>query len=362
MNLPIVQPSHPRLQEFDAYFDECLRTGQVTNGGKNVLEFEAKLSEYIGVPTICFNNATSALIAMLRAVDVQGRDVICPSLTFAATPQAIVLAGGRPLFCDVDPKTLCLDWVDAERKLTGRTSAILGVDPYGICWQPPKGWGDGHIDILVDSAPAFGSEIDGENMAKRGRAHVFSFHATKVFSTMEGGALCSDDTALIDRAKSIRNFGQNSDGDCEYIGFNGKMMEISAIIGLKQLETFEERLSQRLDSSFRLEEALDGINGVRVITAPKGQSPVWTYRPILIDEDKFGKSRDQVASELHLAGIQVRKYYRACNKLKCFYPPSAILPVSEMIASQVISLPLYDNMSMDECQKISRSLKEIKNS
>jgi dTDP-4-amino-4,6-dideoxygalactose transaminase len=128
------------------------------------------------------------------------------------------------------------------------------------------------------------------------------------------------------------------------------------------LETFEERLSQRLDSSFRLEEALDGIKGVRIITAPKGQSPVWTYRPILIDEDKFGKTRDQVASELHIAGIQVRKYYTACHKLKCFYPPSAILPVSEMIASQVISLPLYDNMSMDECQKISRSLKEIKNS
>jgi len=202
--IPIVRTVHPKLSEIEIEFKVALQTGKVTNNGPYVQEFERCLTEYLGVPTICFNNATSALIAMLRAVDIQGMDVICPSFTFAATPHAIIMAGGRPIFCDISQDTLCLDHEDAERRVTGRTTAIMGVDPYGLCWEPPAFWKDGDIDILIDSAPAFGSDMAGKNPATRGKAQVYSFHATKPFSTMEGGCLCSEDQGLVARAKAIR--------------------------------------------------------------------------------------------------------------------------------------------------------------
>jgi len=356
MTLPIVQPFHPRLADIDTYFDECLRTGQVTNGGKFVQEFEAKLTEYLGVPTICFNNATSALIAMLRAVDIAGMDVVCPSFTFAATPHSIVLAGGRPIFADINEETLCLDPVSAEHSITGRTTAILGVDPYGLCWEPPKGWRDGDIDILIDSAPSFGSLIDGKPSANRGKAQVFSFHATKPFSTMEGGCLCSNDEGLIERAKAIRNFGIGHDGKVEYIGFNGKMTEVCAIVGLKQLETWQDRSISRVNSATALRAALEDIKGIRIPKLQTGHIPIYTYFPILIQQS-FGLPRNIVVKKLHEKGIMVRQYYDPCHLSPAYsgnYPSGYVrLPVTEHVAEQVIALPLYDEMSEAEIKQIA---------
>ena len=364
MTLPIVRPHHPNLADIDVYFDRALQSGKVTNNGEHVREFERKLTEYFGVPTICFNNATSALIAMLRAVDVQGMDVIVPSFTFVATPHSVVMAGGRPIFADIDEKTLCLDPVDVDQRITGRTTAILGVDPYGICWQPPKHWGDGNIDILIDSAPSFGSLIDGEKAATRGRAQVYSFHATKPFSTMEGGCLCSTDTALIDRAKAIRNFGISENGKVEYVGINGKMQEINAIIGLKQLETWSVRLIARTDSATGLRTALEDIKGLRVFDAPENHNPVWTYQPVFIQHN-FGASRDAVVKKLHDRGIMVRTYYEPCHQMPAYMLnpnfPSGHVPlrVTEHVAAQVIALPVYDDMTDDEIKQIASAFKAI---
>lgn len=364
MTLPIVQPSLPRLQEFDAYFDECLRTGHVTNHGKHVHEFEAKLTELLGVQTICFNSATSALIAMLRAIDVVDRDVIVPSFTFAATPHAVMMAGGRPIFADINEETLCLDPPAVERTITGRTTAIMGVDPYGLCWEPPKGWADGgNIDLLIDSAPSFGSGITDANPATRARAQVYSFHATKPFSTMEGGCLCSADTALIDRAKAIRNFGIGSDGTVEQIGMNGKMMEVCAIIGLKQLETWPERILARTDSACGLHLALSEIKGIKTVKCPSNQMPIWTYFPILIKE-KFGVDRDTVVKKLHEKGIMVRTYYEPCHLMPAYkynakYPNHVKLAVTEYVAGQVIALPVYTDMKDEEIREIASAFLSI---
>lgn len=364
MTLPIVRPHHPSLDDIDAYFKTALTEGAVTNNGPYVREFEERLTGLLGVPTICFNNATSALIAMLRTVDVVDRDVVCPSFTFAATPHAIMLAGGRPIFADISEDTLCLDPPAVERTITGRTTAILGVDPYGLCWEPPKGWSEGgSIDVLIDSAPSFGSDMVGVNPATRARAQVYSFHATKPFSTMEGGCLCSSDTALLERAKAIRNFGIGPDGAVEQIGLNGKMMEICAIIGLKQLETWPERKLARTESVANLHDALEEIKGIKTIKCPTNQMPIWTYYPILIKE-KFGVDRDTVIKKLHEKGVMVRKYYEPCHLMPAYkynakYPSHVKLAVTEYVADQVIALPVYDHMSDEEVKQIASALRSI---
>ncbi len=365
MNLPIVRPHHPKLSEFESYFDRALTSGLVTNNSDNVQKFEQELTELLGVETICFNSGMSAMVAMLRAIDVTDMDVVVPSFTFSATPHAVIMAGGRPVFADIDENTLCLDPNAAERAITGRTAAIMGVDAYGLCWQPPKGWSGGrYIDVLIDSAPAFGSEISGENQYTRGKAQIYSFHATKPLSTMEGGCLCSTDSSLIERAKAIRNFGIGPSGNVEQIGFNGKMTEVCAIIGIKQLETWQERKDSRSDSAAKLISGLEEIKGIGVFAPPQGQRPIWAYMPILIRE-KFGVPRDTVIKKLHEKVIMVRKYYEPCHLQPAFqynpkYPSGHIkLAVTEHVAEQVIALPVYDDMKQEEIKAISSALRSI---
>lgn len=356
--LPLVRPTHPTATRLLPQLADILNSGNVTNNGPYVQQFEKSLSALLGVPTLVFSSGMAALIAMLRAVDVHGGSVICPSFTFAATPHAIVMAGADPLFVDIDPATLTLDCGAIVRlgSRTRHTRAILGVDPYGICWAPPN---VSQMPVLIDAAPSFGSEVGGTFAVNRGQAQIFSFHATKPFSTMEGGALCTHDLDLLARAKAIRNFGQGDDGDCRQIGFNGKMLEICAAIGLKQLEDWQHRIPRRVESAIRLRQALVDLDipGLRVQRAPLGQSPVWLYQPVFI-EDGFGMGRDAVMAALALRGIQSRPYYRACHQLAC-YDRGESLPVTERLSAQVIALPVYDAMADDEIGQIATAFKEI---
>jgi dTDP-4-amino-4,6-dideoxy-D-glucose transaminase len=338
---------------------QILNSGQVTNNGPFVQRFEAALTAHLGIPTIVFSSGMAALIAMLRAVDVAGGYVVCPSFTFAATPHAIVMAGGAPLFVDIDPQSLALSG-DALWGLEGHPiKAVLGVDPYGICWRPPENCFV-YTPVLIDAAPSFGSDIGELPPVHRGSAQIFSFHATKPFSTMEGGALCSADPDLLNRARAIRNFGQESNGDCAVVGFNGKMMEVCAAVGLRQLEDWGFRSHARSWSASRLREALRGIEGLRVQETPPGQRPVWTYLPVFIEPD-FGRSRLAVMGALTALGVQPRAYYwPPCHKLTC-YDRGESLPVTERLAEQVISLPVYDNMTGDEIDHIAEAFRKIRN-
>lgn len=329
----------------------------MTNNGQYVRKFEEELTSILGVPTLCFSSGMAALIAMLQASDLEHGEVICPSFTFPATPNAIVLAGAKPVFADINPETLCLDWRDVERQVNHHTVAVLGVDPYGLMWDPPVRWDD-QVDVLIDAAPSFGSTINGDLGASRGRAQIYSFHATKPFSTMEGGALCSADQGLMERARRIRNFGLDDAGNVTEFGFNGKMLEICALIGLKQLETWDFRLQSRIGSAAKLRQALDGIEGLKVYRAPENQQPTWVYQPVFI-EPEFGKSRDEVVQQLRVKGIGVREYYPACHWMPIYGPPRH-LSVATKLALQVISLPVYDFMEDSEIDTIAKAFKEIR--
>jgi dTDP-4-amino-4,6-dideoxyglucose len=355
--LQIVRPVFPDASRFFAAFAEALTSGQVTNNGRWVREFERRLTDYLGVPTLAFCNGQLALMTMLRAAGIDSGEVIVPSFTFAATPHAVRWCGAEPVFADVDPDTLCLDPRDVDSKITPRTVAILGVDAYGICCDYRALTEIGHrlgIRVLCDSAPSFGARVDGRLVGGFGDAQIFSFHATKAFATMEGGCLCSHDEGIIQRARAIRNFGQDADGDCQEPGINGKLSEVCALIGIEQLKTFDEAAERRRYAVRRMRDGLEGIPGLRVGAAPPNQDPIWLYLPVLIDAPAFGIDRDSAATLLENHGLYVRKYYSPpCHHLSAYSAVhSQHLPVTERTAYNVLALPVYNDMTDDECDRI----------
>jgi dTDP-4-amino-4,6-dideoxyglucose len=364
--LNIVRPLFPPIESFQAQFAAALQSGQVTNNGPWVVEFERQLEAYVGVPTLVFSSGQAALMAMVKAAGVQGGEVILPSFTFPGTLHVVTWCGATPVFADIRPdQTFVLDPRDVERKITDRTVAILSVDPYGIAsdYEALDELGAHHgISVLYDSAPAFGTKVSGQSIGGYGDAQIFSFHASKAFNTMEGGCLCSHDGALIERARSIRNFGLIASGDSPLAGMNGKMMEICALIGIEQLKTFDTAAAVRRRSAERIRRGLKMLPGLKVGQAPANQEPIWLYLPVVIENAEFGCNRDQLAERLARENLFVRKYYSPpCHHLSVYASVGTVtLPVTEHAAYNVLALPIYNNMTDGECDGIVEAFVRIR--
>ena len=363
--LQIVRPVFPNVNKFLAPFQAALASGQVTNGGQWVLEFERQLSEYLGVPTLVFCNGQMALMTMLRAVGVERGEVIVPSFTFAATPHAVRWCGAEPVFADIAANgSLCVDPADVERKLTPKTVAILGVDAYGIACDYARlteiGRRNG-LKVIFDSAPSFGTRVGGSLVGGFGDAQMFSFHATKAFTTMEGGCLCTHDAEIFARAKAIRNFGQLPNGDCEEAGINAKLTEVCALIGIEQLKSFEQAALTRRRAVARMREGLSKLPGLTLPSAPHDQDPIWLYLPVFVDEREFGLDRDDVAAALAKENLYVRKYYSPpCHHMRAYAASGDVsLPRSEASAYSVLALPVYNDMTEHECDGIAQAFLEV---
>jgi dTDP-4-amino-4,6-dideoxy-D-glucose transaminase len=363
--LQIVRPVFPDVRKFLAPFQAALASGQVTNGGHWVLEFERQLSEYLGVPTLVFCNGQMALMTMLRAAGVERGEVIVPSFTFAATPHAVRWCGAEPVFAEITANgSLCLDPGDIERKITPKTVAILGVDAYGIACDYTRLTEIGRrsgLKVIFDSAPSFGTRVGGSLVGGFGDAQIFSFHATKAFTTMEGGCLCTHDPEIFARASAIRNFGQLADGDCEEAGINAKLTEVCALIGIEQLKSFEQAALTRRRAVARMREGLSKVSGLTVASAPRNQDPIWLYLPVFVDEREFGLDRDDLAAALTKENLYVRKYYSPpCHRMRAYaVSPDVSLPLSEASACSVLALPVYNDMTEDECDGIVQAFLEV---
>ncbi|WP_271597033.1 DegT/DnrJ/EryC1/StrS family aminotransferase [Bradyrhizobium sp. CCBAU 45384] len=361
--LHIVRPRFPRTEQFLAAFETALETGQVTNNSRWVVEFEKRLSEYLGVPTLVFCNGQIGMMAMLRAAGITGGEVIVPSFTFSATPHAIKWVGAEPVFADIlDDQTMRLDPDDVERRITDRTVAILAVDAYGIPsdYASLAGIAGRHkLKFLVDSAPSFGTRINGQLVGGCADAQMFSFHATKAFATMEGGCVCSHDAELLVRVKAMRNFGQVDGADCHEPGLNGKMLEIAALIGLEQLKTFEQAIATRRHAVERMRTGLCKIPGLRVGQEPAGAQTNWLYLPVVVDAREFGLGRDALASALETHNVFVRKYYSPpCHHMTAYTTQREVsLPVTERVAYNVIALPVYNDMTDEECDLVVSAIR-----
>jgi dTDP-4-amino-4,6-dideoxygalactose transaminase len=344
-------------------FAKALEAGQVTNNSRWVVEFETCLSEYLGVPTLVFCNGQIGMLAMLRAAGITGGEVIVPSFTFSATPHAVRWVGAEPVFADIlDDLTMRVDPSDVERRITDRTVAILAVDAYGVASDYASLAhiaGRHKLKFLVDSAPSFGTRIDGQLVGGFADAQMFSFHATKAFSTMEGGCVCSHDPELLARVKAIRNFGQVDDADCHEAGLNGKMLEISAIIGLEQLKTFEQTIATRRHAVERMRVGLSQIPGLLVGQEPAGVHANWLYLPVVVDANEFGLDREALASALEKYNVFVRKYYSPpCHHMTAYNAQKEVkLDVTERIAYSVLALPVYNDMTDEECDLIVAAIR-----
>lgn len=362
--LPIVRPRFPKLAEFADEFDQALATGAVTNQGPQAVALEAELTEYLGVPTLVFSSGQAALMAMLAASDVAGKEVIVPSFTFCATPHAVVWAGGRPVFADIDPKTLTLDPDEVQRRITPSTVAILGVCVYGIACDYAAladVAGRHGLRLFYDSAPAFGTRVEGRPIGGFGDAQIFSFHATKAFCTMEGGALSTNDTELLTKAEALRNFGQRNGRAWGAAGFNGKMPEVAAMIGRRQLRTFETARQRRLYVAGRYREGLEDLPGLTMARVPANQEPIWLYFPIRLDAKAFGLSRDEAAAALAADNILCRKYFdQPCHEMPayegCTKDP---LLVTELWTSATLALPVYNDQTEEEIDYIIGRIRAI---
>jgi dTDP-4-amino-4,6-dideoxyglucose len=363
--LQIVRPIFPDVSSFIAPFRAALAAGQVTNGGYWTVEFERQLSEYLGVRTLVFCNGQTALMTMLRAAGIQDGEVIVPSFTFSATPHAVRWCGAEPVFADIEANgTMCIDPDEVETRISPRTVAILGVDAYGIACDYARlseiGRRNG-LKVLFDSAPSFGTRVDGKPVGGFGDAQIFSFHATKAFTTMEGGCLCTRDDGIYERAKAIRNFGQLAGGDCDEPGLNGKLSEVCALIGIEQLKTFEQAAETRRRAVARIREGLSSLPGLNVATASHNQDPIWLYLPVVVDEHHFGLDRDTLAAALEKENLYVRKYYSPpCHQMSAYRNDHNLsLPRTEACAYAVLALPVYNDMTESECDGIVRAFLKV---
>jgi dTDP-4-amino-4,6-dideoxygalactose transaminase len=364
VRVPLVRPTFPTLDTFQEAFAKCLDSGKVTNNGEHVQEFERRLTEYLGAPTIVFSSGTAALMCLLRAIrnETQSarREVIVPSFTFPATINAILWAGATPVFVDIRGDRLTIDPAAVRRAVTEQTLAILGVDAYGLCCDydvlSEIAWSAGAA-IVYDSAPAFGSMWQGKLTGTQGHGQIFSFHATKPFSTMEGGALCSRDPNILAEARRLRNFGLSALNEHVSAGINGKMMEVCAIIGIWNLLAWTHTAAERADVAELLSHRVR-MRGLQPIAAPEEQSPIWTYLPVLVDEKKFGLNRDQLHSVLRFHGVETRSYYPACHKSAPVRVEKP-LPVTEDVANRVLAFPVLNDMTSEEIFHIHSTLKEI---
>jgi dTDP-4-amino-4,6-dideoxygalactose transaminase len=361
--LYVTRPMLPNLEDLFPRIEEIWRTQFVTNGGPMHEQLETELAKFLDVPTaMLFNNGTIALLAALKLFNLPiGSEVITTPLTFAATAHSIWWNGLTPVFADVHPETLTLDPASVRKAITPRTSAILGVHVYGtIC----------HVDelqqiasthglrLIYDAAHAFGVTVDGRPISGFGDASVFSFHATKLFTTLEGGLIATPRAE--DRAQIyfLRNFGIKNEEEVVTIGINGKMNEIQAAIGLLNLPRVNAERAARAELRVKYENVLAEIPGITPQLRQQGVVSSEQYFPVVIDAEKFGRSRDQIYDELKARGILSRKYFHPiCTDFEPYrdWPIASVrnVPHALIVKSQVLCLPFFSGVTDEDVEDIS---------
>jgi dTDP-4-amino-4,6-dideoxygalactose transaminase len=337
----------------------------LTNNGKYVQELERRLAELLGVRhCIAMCNATVALEITTRALGLKG-EVIVPSFTFIATAHSLQWQEITPVFCDVDPKTYNIDPECVEKMITPRTSGIIGVHLWGRPCHTDA-LSDiarrHNVKLLFDAAHAFGCSHKGQMIGGFGTAEVFSFHATKFFNTLEGGAVATNDDELAAKIRLMKNFGFAGYDNVVYIGTNGKMDEISAAMGLTGLESLDDFIAVNKRNYRKYKEGLASVPGIALVSYDEHEKNNYQYVVCEIDEEMCGVSRDNLMKVLHAENIIARRYfYPGCHRMEPYrsYFPHAglLLQNTELLAGKVLSLPTGTAVSVEEIGRICRVLK-----
>lgn len=359
----VASPLLPDLQELVPLLEEIWSSMYVTNHGPMHQRLEAELSQHLGVPTaMLFTNGTIALLTALKLLDLPPEsEVITSPLTFAATAHSIAWNGLKPVFADVDRTTLTLDPASVELAITENTSAIIGVHVYGTLCDVDALATLGeryNLKVIYDAAHAFGAKRNGTPVSQFGDASVFSFHATKLFNTLEGGLIATSNEDYRDRIYFLRNFGIKNEEEVVDIGINGKMNEVQAAIGLLNLKSVEEEKARRRVLRARYTSILSELEGIRLATDQPDVENAEQYFPVIVDKTRFGRSRDDIYEALKRHNIFARKYFHPiCTDFVPYQTEQIIstknMPVAEEVKSQVLCLPYHSDVGGDAVEMIA---------
>ncbi len=364
----ITRPLLPEINQMSQMLKEIWQTRQLTNKGIMHKKLEERLINYLEVPYLSlFNNGTIALIVGCQALRLSGEVVTTP-FTFPATVHVLSWNNVKPIFCDIEENTFGIDPQKIESLITPQTTAILAVHVFGIpcnisgIEDVAKKYG---LKVVYDAAHAFGTKVDGKSIGNFGDLTMFSFHATKLFHTAEGGALTFRDSNLKSRVEFLKNFGIKNEEEVVMPGINGKMNEIQAAIGLLVIEMVEDELKKREKLFATYRQCLKDVDGIKLIDYPENVLPGFQYCVLRINEKEFGISRDELYSRLKKFNIFTRKYfYPLCSDYPCYkYLPSASkanLPVANQVVKETLSVPFYGELSEDDVFRICEIIKYVK--
>ena len=363
------RPNLGDRQSFLSRVNDILDRRWLSNDGKYVLEFEHRVAEYVGVKhCIAMCNATVALEIATRAMELRG-EVIIPSYTFVACAHALQWQEITPVFCDINPATHLIDSAKIEQLITPRTTGIMGVHLWGRGCNTDalQTIAEKHkLQLFYDASHAFGCTINGQRIGSFGRAEIFSFHATKFINALEGGAVTTNDDELAYKMRMMKNFGFTNYDQVEYLGINGKMNEVSAAMGLTNLEAIDKIVAANRANYLSYVDGLAGIPGIQLIQYPSSEQMNFQYIVLEVDPELCHVSRDQIVVELHKRNVIARKYFwPGCHRMEPYrslYPNSHLwLQETERVAARVIVLPTGETISTDTVSAICRMIQDILN-
>lgn len=358
--ITVTSPLLPDLDEFNAMLKEIWASKWITNNGQFHQQLEKELCAYLKVPYISlFTNGTLPLLTALQALRITG-EVITTPYSFVATTHSIWWNGCRPVFVDIEEETCGIDPNKIEAAITPRTTAIMPVSCYG---KPCKmneiqAIADKYgLKVIHDAAHAFGVEVNGESWVSKGDMISLSFHATKVYNTLEGGAMVMHDEATKKRVDFLKNFGFAGETEVVAPGINSKMDEVRAAYGLLNLKQVDEAIEKRHQVAIKYRNALRNVAGIRFFDDMPGVRHNYSYFPIFINAEEYGQSRDDLYFKMKAEGVLCRRYFYPLISTFSTYRslPSAgaeNLPVATRVANEVICLPMHHQLRDEDINRV----------
>ncbi|CAK7063444.1 MAG: dTDP-4-amino-4,6-dideoxy-D-glucose transaminase [Tissierella sp.] len=359
--IQVTRSSMPHFEEYMEEVKSLWDSHWLTNMGKKHNQLEEELIKFLDVPNVSlFTNGHLALECVVQAFNLTG-EVITTPFTFVSTTHAIVRNGLKPIFCDINPDDYTIDTEKLESLITEKTSAIVPIHVYGnICdvYEIERIAQKYNLKVIYDAAHAFGVTVNDIGIGNFGDASMFSFHATKVFHTIEGGAITFKEESLKNKLNSIKNFGITGQEFIEDIGTNAKMNEFQAAMGLCNLRNIDKSINSRKKVVERYIENLENINGIKLLKEQKNVKSNYAYFPVVFDGYK--NSRDGIYELLKQNNIMARKYfYPLTNCIECYKDSfsSQGNPIAEYIADRVLCLPLYADLALENIDRICKIIR-----
>ncbi|MBR4199537.1 MAG: DegT/DnrJ/EryC1/StrS family aminotransferase [Bacteroidales bacterium] len=357
----VTSPLLPDLNEYNEMLGEIWNSKWITNNGQFHQQLEKALCEYLKVPYISlFTNGTMPLLTALQALHITG-EVITTPYSFVATTHSIWWNGCKPVFVDIEESTCGIDPDKIEAAITPRTTAIMPVHCYGkpCNMERIQAIADKYgLKVIYDAAHAFGVEVNGESVLNKGDMATLSFHATKVYNTLEGGALVMHDPETKKRIDYLKNFGFAGETEVVAPGINSKMDEVRAAYGLLNLKIVDDAIEKRHQVAIRYREALRGVKGIRFFDDMPGVKHNYSYFPIFVNAEEYGMTRDELYFKMQEKGVFGRRYFYPLISTFSTYRglPSAApenLPVATRIANEVICLPMHHELRDEDVERVS---------